>query len=249
MRARQFVFASDGLQLAAEIVEPDDPSWTVVLCHGIPGSRPDPADPGYAGFARTLAAHGVAAAWFNFRGCRDAPGDFSMAGWVTDLNAALDAVVPAADAPVALVGSSAGGAAAIAVAAERDDVAAVATLASPAAFEGLTADPATTAHHFRNLGIIRDPAFPPDVDSWAAEFATLAPISFIGGIAPRPLLICHGDADTVVPYEHSEMLFEKAGEPKELVRIPGGGHQLRHDARAVDALTDWFERIPRPARG
>ena len=248
MRARPLVFESDGLQLTGEVVEPDGtPSWTLVLCHGIPGGPPDPADPGYAGFARALADRGFAAAWFNFRGCRDAPGDFSVGGWVRDLHAALDAVAPSARAPVAVVGSSAGGATAIAVAAERDDVAAVATLAAPATYDGLAADVAAAAHRFRNLGIIRDPAFPRDLQAWGAEFATFAPVSLVGAIAPRPALLVHGDADQVVPYEHAEILFEKAGEPKELVRLPGGGHQLRHDPRAHDVLADWFERLD--ARG
>jgi fermentation-respiration switch protein FrsA (DUF1100 family) len=60
----------------------------------------------------------------------------------------------------------------------------------------------------------------------------------------------HGDADAVVPYHHAERLFTLAGEPKELVRIPGGAHQLRRDPRALEALTDWLDRrLARPGIG
>ena len=95
---------------------------------------------------------------------------------------------------------------------------------------------------FRNVGLIRDPSFPPDVAAWAQEFETHGAEKHVAAIAPRPVLLIHGDADDVVPYVHAERLFEVASEPKELVRIPGGAHQLRRDPRAVDALSDWLDR-------
>ena len=39
-----------------------------------------------------------------------------------------------------------------------------------------------------------------------------------------PLLITHGDADIVIPYEQGEMLFAAANEPKHFVGVPRGGH-------------------------
>ena len=39
-----------------------------------------------------------------------------------------------------------------------------------------------------------------------------------------PVLILHGTADRVVPLAFGERLFALANEPKQLVRIPGGGH-------------------------
>jgi fermentation-respiration switch protein FrsA (DUF1100 family) len=248
MRARTLTFDSDGLTFEAGYVEPDSPSWTALLVHGIPGGRPAPDDRGYEGLAHALAARGIAAMWTDLRGVRSAPGDFSMSGWCRDLGAAIDAISSSLRAPLVLIGSSAGGAAVLRVAASRPDVAAVATLAAVAdfGFEGEGAD--AVIHRFRNLGIIRDPAFPSDPAAWAREFVEIAPLDAVAGIAPGPVLIVHGDADDVVPYAHAEMLFEKAGEPKELVRISGGGHQLRKDPRAVDAVVDWLERWNRPTR-
>lgn len=245
MRARTFAFRSDDLTLSGELVTPDEPRCVVVLCHGIPGGGPpDPEDAGYPGFARTMAEHGVAAGWFNFRGCRDAPGDFSVAGWRRDLSAALDAVADTNEGlPLVVVGSSMGGSTAIAACAERDDVAAVALLAAPAHFEAgrdLLADPAGLLQRLRNIGIIRDPAYPSDVDAWVSEFVDLAPTTRIATLAPRPVLVMHGEADEVVPYVHAEALYAAARPQKELIRLPGGGHQLRRDPRAIDALIDWL---------
>lgn len=40
-----------------------------------------------------------------------------------------------------------------------------------------------------------------------------------------PVLIVHGDADTVVPIRYAKALFEAARDPKEAAFIPGGGHE------------------------
>jgi dipeptidyl aminopeptidase/acylaminoacyl peptidase len=254
MQRRSVVFRSDELTLEGELVVPDKPRAALLLCHGIPsGGPPDPDDAGYAGFARTLAARGYAAMWFNFRGCRGAPGEFSMSGWCSDIGAALDALAKAPelqDVPRAIVGSSAGGMAAIDVAATRDDVALVATLAAPSSYTGLSGDAKAFVQRLRNIGIIHDPSYPPDLEAWKADLDASASERSIARVAPRPILLVHGDADIVVPYHHVERLFTLAGEPKELVRIPHGQHQLRRDPRAVDALIDWLDRrLARPSTG
>jgi uncharacterized protein len=39
-----------------------------------------------------------------------------------------------------------------------------------------------------------------------------------------PLLECHGDADSIVPFHLGRQLFEAANEPKRFIRFPGGDH-------------------------
>src|SRR5712691_2367214 len=54
----------------------------------------------------------------------------------------------------------------------------------------------------------------------------VSPLSYVRAGLP-PIITIHGDADTLVPYNHSVRLQEalqKAGVPHELVTIPGGGH-------------------------
>ena len=217
MLERRIVFQPDGLSLQGRAIVPDDPPLLVALCHGIPGSKPrEPDDPGYEGFARELAERGFGAFWFDFRGVRGMPGEFSVGGWMRDLDAALDALDADAEIgaiPRIVVGSSAGGAIAIAVAARREDVLAVATLGAPASFTfgGLVDDPRRLLQTFRNTGIVHDPAFPPDLGAWWEEFTANAPEEVIGKLAPRPVLVMHGDSDDVVGYPHAERLFVAAG--------------------------------------
>ncbi|XDD50998.1 alpha/beta hydrolase [Leptospira sp. WS92.C1] len=52
----------------------------------------------------------------------------------------------------------------------------------------------------------------------------LSPERVIGSIAPRPVLIFHGDKDDGVPYEHGLRLEKAAKEPKELVIVKDGEH-------------------------
>lgn len=246
MQTRAVVFRSDELTLEGQILIPEQPRAALVLCHGIPGGGPpDPDDEGYAGFARVMADAGYAAMWFNLRGCRGAPGEFSMSGWCTDIEGALDAIPrmkSLEDLPLILVGSSAGGSASIDVAASRSDVAMVATLAAPSSLAKIGDDKTALLQRLRNIGIIHDPAYPPDVDAWWSDLLEASPERAVAKIAPRPMLLVHGDADQVVPYHHAEVLFDKAGEPKELVRITAGAHQLRRDPRTLDALVDWLDR-------
>ncbi|MCS7002985.1 MAG: macro domain-containing protein, partial [Dehalococcoidia bacterium] len=59
-------------------------------------------------------------------------------------------------------------------------------------------------------------------------------------LAPRPLLLVHGDRDHVCPPENSEMVHHEAREPKHLVRYHDAGHSLverRDDLAAL--LAEW----------
>jgi pimeloyl-ACP methyl ester carboxylesterase len=49
-------------------------------------------------------------------------------------------------------------------------------------------------------------------------------------VSPRPILLMHGTYDSVIPHEHSQALFERAKEPKELWVVPGAFHCGIYDA-------------------
>lgn len=65
----------------------------------------------------------------------------------------------------------------------------------------------------------------------------------VGDLSPRSLLLLHGSADEVLPDACSRLLYEKAGEPKELHLYPGCGHGLDACRDEVDAtLLEWLRR-------
>lgn len=56
------------------------------------------------------------------------------------------------------------------------------------------------------------------------DLKAVRPIDDVAMITPRPLLLIHGREDPHLPVSQSERLFAAAGDPKQLVIIPGAGH-------------------------
>jgi putative redox protein len=54
--------------------------------------------------------------------------------------------------------------------------------------------------------------------------------------------LVHGSDDPTVPVSDARALADAAGGDADLRVIPGAGHRLRHDPRAVAALMGWMER-------
>lgn len=63
-------------------------------------------------------------------------------------------------------------------------------------------------------------------------------------LAPRPLLLIHGEADEVLPADCSLDLHARAGEPRELILYPGCRHGLDECREALDRdLLAWLRRV------
>jgi fermentation-respiration switch protein FrsA (DUF1100 family) len=246
---RDFTLTVDNLQLPGEVYLPETtkrPCPALCLCHGIPSGQPSSSDDrGYPGLAERFCAAGFVTLVFNFRGAGLAQGNLDMMGWTRDLKAAIDylaSIEEVEKSRLCLLGSSGGAAVSVYVAANDPRVFSLVTFACPAEFGFLTDKQRAraTIDHFRSIGVIRDADFPPSVDEWLDGFSTVLPLRWIHRISPRPLLLIHGDKDALVPVEHAHKLYEKAGEPKELVIIPEAGHRLRLEEKAITTALDWL---------
>jgi uncharacterized protein len=118
----------------------------------------------------------------------------------------------------------------------------VATFAAPADFSEWASDPRRFLAHARTVGVIRSPRFPPDPDAWVRELREIKPISLIGKIPPRSLLIVHGANDDSVPMLDARALADAAEGDVELRILAAASHQLRHDPRAIAILLGWLDR-------
>jgi acetyl esterase/lipase len=203
--------------LELDLYSPDDPVATVVYLHGggwRRGSRRHPVVPGC--FER-LVAEGFAVAAVDYR----LSGEATFPAPLEDVLAALDHL----RRPAFLLGESAGA-----------HLALLAALTGSSAVRGvvawfpptdLLAMPETSDS--REAGLLG--AAPRDVPDLARA---ASPVTHAHPAAP-PVLLLHGDADDLVPAEHSVRMAEalrSAGAPVELELVPGAGHMW------LDADTD-----------
>jgi uncharacterized protein len=234
----------DGNRLSAGIVVPTEPRASVVLLHGIPSVSPkDASDRGYPGLAESFASEGYAAAWADLRGVRASEGFFSIEGWVHDVRAVVDAVRATdrlAEFPLALIGSSAGGAVSTEAVARGAPVDLLALLAAPATWVSYADTPEAAVERITNeAGMPLAPEVLASPDAWAAEFGEVETERSIGQVSV-PVLIVHGSADDVVALEHADRIAANA-QGAEIVILEGAGHQLRKEPRALEAVMHWLK--------
>lgn len=216
-----------------------------VLCHGFPTLLIGAARSGqsYHSLADRIAEQqGGAVLAMNFRGCGESEGDFSIGGWLRDVEAAIDALASLSEvSSVSVIGFGTGGALAICAGARRAEVRSVAAFAPPADFADWSEDPEHLLGHARRVGVIKDDAFPADFDDWAAGLADIKAIDSAAELAPRSLTILHGGDDDVVPVFDSRLVADAHG-AADLRIVQGAGHLLRYDPRAIAVLLGWVDR-------
>lgn len=242
-------FESDGLTLDGYLAlperHPEGGSPGFVLCHGFPTQAIGAANAGLS--FHTLAdriadQQGAAALAMNYRGCGKSDGNFSIRGWLNDVEAAIVALGARDDvSSVSVIGFGTGGALAICAAAAMPDVRSVAAFAPPADFADWSDDPKHLLSHARRVGVISDDAYPEDFNAWASEFATVQAVDGAAELAPRSLMIIHGADDDLVPVFDSRIVADAHG-AADLRVIRGAGHLLRYDPRSIAVLLGWVDR-------
>jgi uncharacterized protein len=247
MNTEQFSLAVDGIIIAGEIYYPPqarDSYPAVCLCHGIPSPNPGPPNLGYPQLARRFALEGFITCVFNFRGTGQSGGNLDLLSWTYDLDAVVANLVKIQcvdKSRIFLMGFSAGAATSVYVAAHDKRISALVSCASPAEFSSLRLD--ELLEQCRSLGTIKDEFFSFSLDEWRNHFLEINPIRWIDKVSPRPLLIIHGESDELIGLDHSERLYEKANDPKQLVIIPGAGHRLRTNEMAMDTALSWLKAL------
>lgn len=240
-------FESAGLRLSAHLAEPTHSTGSppgLVLCHGFPvrGRESHASGKSFPELADRISGEmGWIVLTFNFRGCGRAEGDFSMRGWLEDLHHAAQHVSALGASGVWVAGFGTGAALAICEGAANPAIEGVAAMACPADFEDWARNPRRLLLHAREVGVVKDPQFPPSFDQWAAQLKEISSVAAARRLPPRPLLLLHGEADDLVPSLDARILADAHGNA-ELRIIAGAGHELRHDPRAVAILLGWLAR-------
>lgn len=240
-------FLSGDLELSGHLSEPRVPTDEVpglVLCHGFPtrGRESPQSGRSFPELADRIANElGWCVLTINFRGCGGSEGDFSLDGWLDDVRAAAAHLLELGVTGVWLAGFGTGGSLAVCEGARNPRVRGVAAMATPADFDDWARNPRRLLLHARQVQVIRDPDFPPSFDAWSSGIKSVRPAEAAARLAPRPLLVVHGDSDDLTPPADGRALADAHGSA-ELRLINGAGHELRHDPRAVAVFLGWLSR-------
>ena len=182
------------------------------------------------GNAENISTHFLNVAWmpaegFNvlaldYRGYGSSGGTPSLAGVQLDIDAALEALLERPDVErrrIVLFGQSLGGALAIHYAARGNHRGALRAVIGDSCFADYRAIvKEKLAGFFLTWPFQWLPALTVDND--------YSPLASVAAVSPLPLVLIHGERDTIVPAHHSKRLYDVAAEPKEFWLVPEAGH-------------------------
>lgn len=226
-------FPADGLRLHGTLHLPEGKNPPLVI--GVHGMLSNGDSPKQKALAERCTSLGIAFFRFDHRGCGKSEGDFgrvtTFAGRVNDLAAAVEMLTKRGDVGGVrgLFGSSMGGAVVLSLAAERD-FSAVVTLAAPVQMSSIRVP----------LSYETDPALS-EIKKGQMDFDISDKLSRVHSV-----LVCHGDADSVVPYGNALQIHESAREPKRLLRLAGSDHPVstpQHQKTFMKNTIEWFDSL------
>lgn len=193
--------AADGVRLHGWLVTAPQSSAVLLVCHGNAGNLLHRLE-----FIAELYRRGVSVFMFDYRGYGQSDGTPSEPGLYQDALAAYDVLAQRHVPPerIVLMGTSLGAAVATELATKR-----------------------------KAAGLILETPFPSIAAMVRAHYGVL-PLHLLlyarYNLSQRlpnvhaPILVLHGDRDTIVPTALGRQVYEAASEPKEFYLIPGADH-------------------------
>jgi fermentation-respiration switch protein FrsA (DUF1100 family) len=213
--------SADGTKLHGWLAEHPNPRGILLFCHGNGGNVTHRG--GVVDLLRTRLDLTIFV--FDYRGYGRSEGKPDEPGVMADARAARDWLANRSGVPaeeLILLGRSMGGAVATRLATEGGAKALILESTFTSAV-----DMGASIYPFLPVRLVMQ-----------NRFETLIRIGDYQG----PLIISHGTADEIIPFEHGRRLFDAATTPdKEFVAIPGGTHNEFPPLSYYDALADFLE--------
>jgi fermentation-respiration switch protein FrsA (DUF1100 family) len=215
---------SDGVDIAAwYIAPPAESGAAIIYVHGLGHNRQTMLEQ-----ALTLYQHGYGALLIDLRNHGESGGTMSTLGYYEpyDVQAGINFLLTLPEVnpeQIGIVGESLGAVTAIRAAAQMPQLRAI-VAQSP--FTSIEENVASGVRQIAGL-----PPFPfaPLVlffgeQETGLRIGQVRPIDDIPQIAPRAVLLMHGEQDRLISPDNGQRLYDAAGEPKELVYFPTAAH-------------------------
>mgnify|MGYP000657404374 CR=1 FL=1 len=239
-----FLKSGDGTKIAINHYSQDKRKEVIIICHGCFMCKD--AKP-FRLMSNTFSED-FDVITMDFRGHGRSQGLYTFTAKETeDLGAAVDFAKKAYER-IGIIGFSLGAATAIIYTGKNKDIGALIAVSAPVDFEKIE-------NHFlkkeaivptlAKLEIGRSPKIKPG----NPFLSKVKPIDVVEDISPIPVLFISGKKDPIVYPWHADKLFEKAKQPKQLLRFEDGFHAddiyLRQKQRFIKFCTEWFNKTLR----
>lgn len=203
----------------------------LIVCHGFPYEPGSVVDKGYGELAEFFSRI-TPTVVFDFSGCGNSKGKFSVEGWVEDLKR-----IAGKFERVSIIGYSMGGLVAIRAGAELDNLERIVSISAPLPEIFSNERIATMFENARR--IMRTG----ELEEFRREMEKAGKVdirSYVRKIK-APKLVVHGTKDEVVPYECGEAIYREAEEPKAFLKVLNGDHFLRKNPKVMQTVAEWLE--------
>jgi alpha/beta superfamily hydrolase len=97
---------------------------------------------------------------------------------------------------------------------------------------------AIIGHSFGGAVAINAGTLSPVATAVIAISSQLAGAHVVAELKPKPLLLIHGTADAILSHQSSELIYERAEEPKRLILLEGADHRLSGKGDELFALVE-----------
>lgn len=234
-------FAGDGVQLRGWRCVPTGPRrGAIVYLHGIGDNRS-----GAAGVVERFGPLGFEVVAYDSRAHGQSDGAFCTYG-IRERHDLRRVVATLPEGPVVLIGGSLGAAVALETAATEPRITAVVAAEVFADLRSVATDRGRSLH-LPPWTIAR--ALPIAEQRMGMALADASPVTAARNVRV-PVLLLHGAADVETPPAHSRRVHDALAGPRELVIVPGAGHNQTLSAPGVwDRIQQWvLALVPPPAR-
>lgn len=226
-------FSGSGVRLKGWWFKAREPRrGTIVYLHGAADNRGSSTS-----IAEHLVPRGFDVIAYDSRAHGESEGDACTYGYYEkmDLSRVLDAI--SGQGPILLLGTSLGAAVALQTAAEDHRVAVVVAVAT---FSDLRTVASERAPFFASKGNI-DSALAIAEGLGKFKVDDVSPVLAAARIG-IPVLVIHGEDDKETPPAHSVRVYGALHGPKQLLLVPGAGHNDSINGKTWIAIDAWIDR-------